>query len=246
MRSVVSSFLLALAFVLASSPPARADEMSRTQADAIISELRQIRLVLEKLHAGEVGRPVPPGPPACLHRCESRRERQGQRDAGNIETLGRSDAPVTIVEFTDYQCPFCRQFPSPRSSSWEHYIDTGKVRYVSRDLPLPNHPQPSGPRKPPAARCAATIRSSGDAPRPDRQRNHLAPRSSRRSRADLQLDVDRFQTAWRPTSTGRDPARSQRGASSRLSGRRRLSSDGRNAMAPSKSEDHWRAAVHRV
>lgn len=51
--------------------------------------------------------------------------------------LGKADAPVTIVEFTDLQCPFCRQF---RTATFEQikrdYIDTGKVRFISRDLPL--------------------------------------------------------------------------------------------------------------
>ncbi len=51
--------------------------------------------------------------------------------------LGETDAPVTIVEFSDYQCPFCRRysltvFPVLK----REYIDTGKVRYVFRDFPL--------------------------------------------------------------------------------------------------------------
>ena len=51
--------------------------------------------------------------------------------------LGEVDAPVTIVEFSDYQCPFCRRysltvFPVLK----REYIDTGKVRYVFRDFPL--------------------------------------------------------------------------------------------------------------
>ena len=51
--------------------------------------------------------------------------------------LGSEDAPVTIIEFSDYQCPFCRKFwtetlPSLKSE----YIDTGKVRFVYRDFPL--------------------------------------------------------------------------------------------------------------
>ena len=52
-------------------------------------------------------------------------------------TLGEKDAPVTIVEFSDYQCPYCRRyslrvFPALK----RNYIDTGKVRYVFRDFPL--------------------------------------------------------------------------------------------------------------
>lgn len=54
--------------------------------------------------------------------------------------LGRADAPVTIVEFSDLQCRFCARhatqtFPQLRRD----YIDTGKVRYVVHDLPLAYH-----------------------------------------------------------------------------------------------------------
>jgi protein-disulfide isomerase len=51
--------------------------------------------------------------------------------------LGEKDAPVTIAEFSDYQCPFCgRFFSSTFSALKTDYIDTGKVRYVFRDFPL--------------------------------------------------------------------------------------------------------------
>jgi len=55
-------------------------------------------------------------------------------------SLGKSDAKVLIVEFTDYQCPFCKRahdqtFPLIKRD----YIDTGKVRYVAKDFPLSFH-----------------------------------------------------------------------------------------------------------
>ena len=67
--------------------------------------------------------------------------------------LGSADAPVTIIEFTDLQCPYCaafdkQTFPKLRKA----YIDTGKVRYTSRDLPLPMHPHAVPAAV--AARCA--------------------------------------------------------------------------------------------
>jgi protein-disulfide isomerase len=52
-------------------------------------------------------------------------------------SLGRADAPVTIVEFSDYQCPFCHKFYSTTLAALKKdYIDVGKVRYVFRDYPL--------------------------------------------------------------------------------------------------------------
>lgn len=67
--------------------------------------------------------------------------------------MGRNDAPITIVEFADYQCPFCRQFHSTVFARLKKdYIDTGKVRFVSRDLPLDFHPNALPAAE--AARCA--------------------------------------------------------------------------------------------
>lgn len=51
-------------------------------------------------------------------------------------TLGRADAPVTIVEFGDYQCPNCGKFArdiKPRLI--REYVETGTVRLVWRDFP---------------------------------------------------------------------------------------------------------------
>jgi protein-disulfide isomerase len=54
--------------------------------------------------------------------------------------LGRDDAPVTIVEFSDFQCPFCRSFWSGAYAEIKtQYIDTGKVRLIFRDWPLSFH-----------------------------------------------------------------------------------------------------------
>jgi len=55
-------------------------------------------------------------------------------------SLGRADAPLTIVEFTDYQCPYCRRFEAetfPRLK--REWTETGKVRFIVRDLPLAIH-----------------------------------------------------------------------------------------------------------
>ncbi len=53
---------------------------------------------------------------------------------------GDIDAPVTIIEFSDYECPFCARFYSQTLSQIEeNYIDTGKVRLVYRDFPLSFH-----------------------------------------------------------------------------------------------------------
>lgn len=53
---------------------------------------------------------------------------------------GKSNAPITIVEYSDYQCPFCERFFSETLPSIEkEYIDTGKAKIVFKDFPLSFH-----------------------------------------------------------------------------------------------------------
>lgn len=55
--------------------------------------------------------------------------------------MGDKDAPVVMVEFSDYECPFCNKFRSetlPKIK--ENYIDKGKVKFIYRDLPISKHP----------------------------------------------------------------------------------------------------------
>jgi protein-disulfide isomerase len=54
--------------------------------------------------------------------------------------LGDKNAPVTIIEFSDYECPFCkRHFDQTHPQLIKNYVDTGKVKIVFRDLPLSFH-----------------------------------------------------------------------------------------------------------
>ena len=55
---------------------------------------------------------------------------------------GEKNAPITIVEFSDFQCPFCGRFYTETLPQLEQeYIKTGKVKLVYRHLPLSFHPQ---------------------------------------------------------------------------------------------------------
>ena len=68
-------------------------------------------------------------------------------------SVGSTEAPLTIVEFTDYECRYCRQFYHRTFKDLKRlYIDTNKVRYVVMDLASPNHVHAAGAAE--AARCA--------------------------------------------------------------------------------------------
>lgn len=62
---------------------------------------------------------------------------------GNVPTMGESTAPVTLVEFSDYHCPYCKRHATTvMKQLQENYIDTGKLRFVMREMPIPNlHPR---------------------------------------------------------------------------------------------------------
>ena len=56
--------------------------------------------------------------------------------------IGNPDAPITIIEFTDFQCPFCARFHTQTLPLiLEEYIEQGKVKLVVRDFPIQSiHP----------------------------------------------------------------------------------------------------------
>jgi protein-disulfide isomerase len=71
-------------------------------------------------------------------------------DAHEGPARGPADAPVTIVEFSDFQCPYCREAVQTLKRIEAQF--PGQVRIVFRDFPLPNHAD--APRAAEAAACA--------------------------------------------------------------------------------------------
>jgi protein-disulfide isomerase len=61
---------------------------------------------------------------------------------GDDAVLGDINAPITIIEYSDYQCPFCGRFWSDTLPLIkENYIETGKAKLIYKDFPLSLHPQ---------------------------------------------------------------------------------------------------------
>jgi protein-disulfide isomerase len=121
--------------------------ITKNQADRILDELHQVRQMLEKQQA-QLDRLAAPQPSA-----PTPPEKVRVSVESTWHSLGRADAPITLVEFADYECPFCKAFHTGTYGELKkNYIDTGKVRFVSRDLPLDFHP--TAMRAAEAARCA--------------------------------------------------------------------------------------------
>ncbi len=128
--------------ISAAEPPVGGDApISQNTADAILKELKEIRRVLEKIEEQGVRGKRPSRPTSAK---VSTRGKQ---------SMGAKDAPITIVEFTDYQCPYCLRFSKTTFPNLKRkYIDTGKVRWVALNLPLAFHKDATKAAQ--AAHCA--------------------------------------------------------------------------------------------
>lgn len=113
------------------------DSGKSTQLDEIISELRRIRALLESTRRLQ---PSLDGAKVTV-------------DVRDAPVLGSMAAPVSIVEFMDYECPFCRQFYSQTLPELRRrYVETGKVRFYVMAFPLDKHKTAMLAAR--AARCA--------------------------------------------------------------------------------------------
>lgn len=130
-----ATFLLARHWYAA---PAGGGPLTAEQGQAILDELRQVRQQLERLNAGRAEADGPTRDGLLRVPVEGR------------PSLGSADAPLTLVEFTDFQCPYCARFHKETFPKLKaNFVDTGKLRYVVVDLPLAIHD-----RAQPAARAA--------------------------------------------------------------------------------------------
>jgi len=99
----------------------------RQGQEAMQKDLADVKALLEKLTA-----PQRPAGPVV---------RDVEFDIGDNPVLGDAAAKLILVEFADYECPFCGRhvretFPQIK----ERYIDAGVLRYAAVDMPLPMHP----------------------------------------------------------------------------------------------------------
>ena len=128
----MSIIAASLCLTLLSSGALHAEPMTKEQGDAILTELRQIKQLLQRPQQQTPAQQAAQAPKA---------DEPANVSIAGFPILGKADAPLTLVMFTDYQCPFCSRFETQTLPEIrKQYIDTGKLRFVVRDLPLPFHP----------------------------------------------------------------------------------------------------------
>ncbi len=114
-------------------------------------------------------------------------------DVAGAPVRGPADAPITIVEWSDFQCPFCARVEETLARLRQEYGD--KIRFVWRDMPLPFHEQAR-----PAAIAARAAGAQGKfwAMHDRLYADHVAPLGRARFEKDaleLGLDGKRFAAA---------------------------------------------------
>jgi len=127
---------ISLASAIASSVPAP----EATDTAAILRELRELRAKVDRQAAPAAPAREPPPQIVTV-------------PIGRSPGLGKADAPLVLVEFTDFQCAYCKRFDETAMPELKrNFIDTGKLRVISRSMPLSFHA--NAPSAANAALCA--------------------------------------------------------------------------------------------
>jgi len=128
-----------------SSWDSNSGDLTKAEMENLIAALEKDKDTIQAkpTPAAPVAQPTQPSAPSVI-----------QVSIDDDPVKGDPDAPVTIVEFSDFQCPFCgRWYTNTLSDIEENYIDTGKVKLVYRDFPLSSiHPNAMAAHV--AAECA--------------------------------------------------------------------------------------------
>ena len=155
MRSITIAFVFAAAALPPGAAVAQQHEQASTEArlaaveaaqKAILKELQEIKALLQaRQPAAPAAAPAAakaPGVPAF------------DLSIAGSPSKGRADAPLVIVEFSDFECPFCARYVRDTLHNIEReYVDAGKVRYVFRHYPIEGiHPRAMAASQ--AAECA--------------------------------------------------------------------------------------------
>lgn len=113
-------------------------------------------------------------------------------EGGTLPSLGSKDAQIAIIEFSDFQCPYCKRFKETAFLQLkENYIDNGKVQYIARDFPLSFHSKAKGAAI--AAMCS--FQQNAYWPMRDmlfKNMKNLGNEFYQQAAADLSLNIDDF------------------------------------------------------
>jgi protein-disulfide isomerase len=114
--------------------PADQPDPMQTQIDALKKGQDDMQKTLNEIKQMLQARPAAPAAQAAA---QGTNVKDVVFNLGDNWIRGTNSAKVTLIEFTDYQCPYCgRYVHDTYPQIAKEYVDTGKVRYVMLDLPL--------------------------------------------------------------------------------------------------------------
>ena len=155
-RAVVSILLVAVGAFFGYSIGLRQNELSKqkknpyqelkTRVEVLESDVQNLKKDLKLARTFPQRPPAPPSEDfSKVYNIES----------GHSYIKGPENAPVTIVEVLDLQCPYCAHFHPELMETLKSYPE-GKIRYMIKNFPLPFHPQAR-----PAAKAALAAGEQG-------------------------------------------------------------------------------------
>ncbi|MEK7558797.1 MAG: DsbA family protein [Patescibacteria group bacterium] len=75
-------------------------------------------------------------------------------EIGHLPVLGDKNAKVEVIEFSDFQCPFCKQWADQtKDQLFKDYVDTGKIKFAYRQYPIAQL-HPNAEKASEASECA--------------------------------------------------------------------------------------------
>ena len=109
----------------------QAEPLPQSTAESILEELKAMRSALERMEKTNS---------VTAKAARPRARTTATVNIAQRPVMGAADAPVTLVEFTDYECPYCVRFTKTTFEQLKaDYIDAGKLRLVVKDMPLAMH-----------------------------------------------------------------------------------------------------------
>ena len=155
-RTLVAAAVMAAvasATLSAQNPQALDQRIAALEASQqeILKELRELKLLLQQLRQPPPG---PAGPPQTTAKPAAPQLPDFDLLLAGSPSKGKPDAKLVILEFSDFECPFCGRYARDTYAQViKEFVDAGKARYVFRHLPIESlHPRAL--RASQAAECA--------------------------------------------------------------------------------------------
>ncbi|MDX1811166.1 MAG: thioredoxin domain-containing protein [Gammaproteobacteria bacterium] len=126
------NLLITICILIAPLSTVVADSITQQQANDILSELKEIKLLLRQLANSD--KTLAPSKPI------KKLEQAASIPIGDHPYLGKEDAPLILVEYTDYECPYCNRFNATVLPELKKkYVEKGLLKVVVKDFPLKFH-----------------------------------------------------------------------------------------------------------